>query len=283
MSKIALLTDSTANLPVELVAKHDIHVVPLKIQWGDDSLIDGVTISSDAFYARLETDPLIPTTSQPSMMDFLQMYEKLAADYDSILVMLIASGISGTVASATAAAAEFDTVPVEIVDTSTTSAGLAMVVLAAVRALAAGCDLAETAVRVRAVSDAMSLIFVVNTLKYLHRGGRIGGASRYLGTMLSIKPILMLNGTIDAVERVRGKKKALQRLVAIVAEKTQGEPVAVSVFHAKAAETAVSVLEQAKAAMQVEQDYTFELSPVLGTHAGPGTVGIACYPVSCIR
>lgn len=278
MSKIALLTDSTANLPVELVAKHDIHVVPLKIQWGDDSLIDGVTISSDAFYARLETDPLIPTTSQPSMMDFLQMYEKLAADYDSILVMLIASGISGTVASATAAAAEFDTVPVEIVDTSTTSAGLAMVVLAAVRALAAGCDLAETAVRVRAVSDAMSLIFVVNTLKYLHRGGRIGGASRYLGTMLSIKPILAFKGTVEPVTRVRGMKKAMAHLVDMVVEQSGDEPLQVALLHSKAPDLAEQLQQMLASKLKMDQIYTFDLSPVIGTHVGTGAVGLAFYP-----
>ncbi|MCA9929431.1 MAG: DegV family protein [Anaerolineales bacterium] len=278
MSKIALLTDSTANLPVELIVKHDIHVVPLKIQWGDDSLIDGVTISSDAFYARLETDPLIPTTSQPSMMDFLQMYEKLAADYDSILVMLIASGISGTVASATAAAAEFDTVPVEIVDTSTTSAGLAMVVLAAVRALAAGCDLAETAVRVRAVSDAMSLIFVVNTLKYLHRGGRIGGASRYLGTMLSIKPILAFKGTVEPVTRVRGMKKAMAHLVDMVVEQSGDEPLQVALLHSKAPDLAEQLQQMLASKLKMDQIYTFDLSPVIGTHVGTGAVGLAFYP-----
>ncbi|MCA9924964.1 MAG: DegV family protein [Anaerolineales bacterium] len=278
MSKIALLTDSTANLPVELIVKHDIHVVPLKIQWGDDSLIDGVTISSDAFYARLETDPLIPTTSQPSMMDFLQMYEKLAADYDSILVMLIASGISGTVASATAAAAEFNTVPVEIVDTSTTSAGLAMVVLAAVRALAAGCDLAETAVRVRAVSDAMSLIFVVNTLKYLHRGGRIGGASRYLGTMLSIKPILAFKGTVEPVTRLRGMKKAMAHLVDMVVEQSGDEPLQVALLHSKAPDLAEQLQQMLASKLKMDQIYTFDLSPVIGTHVGTGAVGLAFYP-----
>ena len=278
MSKIALLTDSTANLPVELIVKHDIHVVPLKIQWGDDSLIDGVTISSDAFYARLETDPLIPTTSQPSMMDFLQMYEKLAADYDSILVMLIASGISGTVASATAAAAEFNTVPVEIVDTSTTSAGLAMVVLAAVRALAAGCDLAETAVRVRAVSDAMSLIFVVNTLKYLHRGGRIGGASRYLGTMLSIKPILAFKGTVEPVTRLREMKKAMAHLVDMVVEQSGDEPLQVALLHSKAPDLAEQLQQMLASKLKMDQIYTFDLSPVIGTHVGTGAVGLAFYP-----
>ena len=283
MSKIAILTDTSANLPAETMAAYNIHTVPHNIQWGEQSFLDNVDITATEFYERLETDPLIPTTSQITMMTFLQAFEKLAETNDGILVPLISGGVSGTVDSARTAAAEFDKVPVEIVDTRSTAGGLALAVLAAGEALTAGKSLAEAAAVVRTVSDNLHVYFVVDTLKYLHRGGRIGGASRYLGTMLSIKPILMLNGTIDAVERVRGKKKALQRLVAIVAEKTQGEPVAVSVFHEKAAEKAVSVLEQAKAAMQVEQDYTFELSPVLGTHAGPGTVGIACYPVSCIR
>jgi len=278
MSKIALLTDSTANLPAELVAQHNIHVVPLKIQWGDDSFIDGVTISSDEFYARLESDPVIPTTSQPPMMEFLQIYEKLAEEYDAILVMVISSGLSGTFASATAAASEFDKVPVEIVDTNTTSAGLAMIVLAAVRALTEGCDLAETAVRVRAISDVIDLIFVVDTLKYLHKGGRIGGASRYLGTMLSIKPILSFQGSVEPVTRVRGMKKAMAHLVDIVAEKAGSDVLQVALLHSKSPEKAEILQQMLENKLKIDQIDTFDLSPVIGTHVGTGAVGLAFYP-----
>ncbi len=280
MSKIALLTDSTANLPKDMVAKHHIHVVPLKIQWGDDSLIDGVTISTDEFYERLEKDPQIPTTSQPSMMDFLQIYEKLAQEYDSILVMLIGSGISGTVASATAAAAEFDKVPLQVIDTNTTSAGLAMVVLAAVQAVAEGCDLAETAVRIQTICAGMNLLFAVDTLKYLHRGGRIGGASRYLGTMLSIKPILEFRGTVEPVARARGMKKAMVYLVDKVVEEVGADGIQVAILHAKAPALAGKLKQMLEKKLTIDKNYIFDLSPVIGTHVGSGAVGLAYYRTS---
>ena len=240
MSKIALVTDSTANLPKDVVAKYQIHVVPLKIQWGDDSLIDGVTISTDAFYERLDKDPQIPTTSQPSMMEFLQLYEKLAKEYDSILVMLIGSGISGTVASAAAAAAEFDKVPLKVIG--------------------------------------MNLLFAVDTLKYLHRGGRIGGASRYLGTMLSIKPILEFRGTVEPIARVRGMKKAMAHLVEKVVQEVGDSGIQVAILHSKTPALAEKLKQMLGQKLTIDHSYIFDLSPVIGTHVGSGAVGLAYYP-----
>ncbi|MCP5095195.1 MAG: DegV family protein [Chloroflexi bacterium] len=278
MPKIAILTDSTANLPADLVSQHGITVVPLKIQWGDDSLIDGVSITTAEFYARLATDPNIPTTSQPSMMDFLQAYEALTETHDAILVLLISSGISGTVASAIAAAAEFSKIPVEIVDTQTTSAGLALVIEAAIQGIENGGSLEEVTTIVKAVCAEVALYFVVDTLKYLHRGGRIGGASRYLGTMLSIKPILYFNGTVEALTRVRGKKKAMQHLVQIVQEKVGNEPIRVALIHVAAADTAVTLQSMLEQSLNVDNAVIYELSPVIGTHVGPGAVGFAYHP-----
>lgn len=282
MSKIAILTDTSANLPESMCTQFNIHTVPHNIQWGDESFLDSVNITTAEFYERLGQDPVIPSTSQITMITFLQAFEKLAVDHDAILVPLISSGISGTIDSAQTAVKEFDKVPVEIVDSRSTTGGLALVTLAAGHVLEAGGSLQEAAAAARTVSQNLHVYFVVDTLKYLHRGGRMGGASRYLGTMLSIKPILMLDGTIDAVDRVRGKKKALRQLVSIVAEKVKDQPVHLVIFHANAPETAVKVLDLAQSAMQVEQDYTVELSPVLGTHVGAGTVGIACYPINCL-
>ncbi len=282
MSKIAILTDTSATLPELLLSQYSIHTIPHNIQWGDESYLDSVTIQTSEFYERLANDPVIPTTAQITMAAFLEAYEKLMPDYDAILVLLLSSGVSGTINGALSAATEFDKVPVEIVDTKSTAGGLALVVLAAAEALQAGASLLEAAAVARTVSENLHVYFVVDTLKYLHRGGRIGGASRYLGTMLSIKPILTMAGTIDAVDRVRGKKKALQQLVSIVADKVQDQPVRIAVFHANVPETAVTVLNLCQAAMQIEQAYTLELSPVIGTHVGAGTVGIACYSKNII-
>jgi DegV family protein with EDD domain len=279
MSRIAILTDSSAYLPPDLVERHGIHVIPQKIHWGEETFVDGVNITPVEFYTRLAINPALPTTSQPSMHDFLRVFDGLASRYEGILVPLISSGISGTVASAQAAAAEFTKVTVEVVDTHSTSAGLALVVLAAARAVEQGCSLPEVTQIVRDVVQKLHLFFAVDTLKYLHKGGRIGGASRYLGSALSIKPILFLDkeGKIDALERVRTKKKALARLVELAEEKAGSKPVHVGVLHANVPEEAAEFQTRLAERLNCVELYTFELSPVISTHVGPGTIGLALY------
>ncbi len=279
MTKIAILTDSTANLPVEWVEKNNVRVIPLKIHWGNDTFLDGVDLTPNEFYTRLSHSKTLPTTSQPSIQDFLQAFESLANQADGIVVPLISSGISGTVASAQAAARQFSRVPVEIVDTRVTSAGQGLVVMAAARAAAQGKSLQEVRQAADEVVQRMHLFFAVDTLEYLHRGGRIGGASRYLGTVLNIKPILYfdLAGKLDALERARTKGKALQRLTALAEEKANGHPLHLSVIHANAPEIAQEFREQITHRLHCEDVFTMELSPVIGIHVGPGTIGVALY------
>jgi DegV family protein with EDD domain len=279
MSRIAILTDSSAYLPPDLLERHDIHVIPLKLHWGEETLVDGVDITPVEFYARLATSSTLPSTSQPSMHDFLQVFDRLSARYEGILVPLISSGISGTVASALAASAEFTKVPVEVVDTHSTSAGLALVVLAAARAVEQGRSLPEVTQIAREVVRKLHVFFAVDTLKYLHKGGRIGGASRYLGSALNIKPVLFFDGEgkIDALERVRTSRKALARLVELSEEKAGSNSVHVGVMHANAPEEAAEFQSRLAERLKCDQLYTFELSPVIGTHVGPGTIGLALY------
>ena len=279
MTKIAILTDSTANLPVEWVEQNNVRVIPLKIHWGNDTFLDGVDLTPNEFYTRLSHSKTLPTTSQPSIQDFLQAFESLANQADGIVVPLISSGISGTVASALAAVREFFRVPVEIVDTRVTSAGQGLVVMAAARAAAQGKSLQEVRQAADEVVQRMHLFFAVDTLEYLHRGGRIGGASRYLGTVLNIKPILYfdLDGKLDAQERARTKGKALQRLTALAEEKANGHPLHLSVIHANAPEIAQEFREQITHRLHCEEVFTMELSPVIGVHVGPGTIGVAFY------
>jgi DegV family protein with EDD domain len=279
MTKIAILTDSTANLPMEWIEQYSVRVIPLKIHWGNDTFLDGVDITPDEFYTRLSHSKSIPTTSQPAIQDFLQAFESLADRADGIVVPLISSGISGTVASAQAAARQFSRVPVEIVDTRVTSAGQALVVLAAARAAAQGKSLQEVRQAADEVVQRIHLFFAVDTLEYLHRGGRIGGASRYLGTVLNIKPILYfdLDGKLDALERARTKGKALQRLTALAEEKTNGYPLHLGVIHANAPQIAQEFREQITLHLNCKEVITLELSPVIGVHVGPGTIGIALF------
>jgi DegV family protein with EDD domain len=280
MSRIAIVTDSSANLHPEFIKDHNIRVVPLKIHWGEETLRDGVDITPSEFYKRLGKSADIPTTSQPSRQEFVQIFEELAPHCDGIIAPLISSGISGTVDSALSAQSEFSEVPVEIVDSYSTAAGLALVVIAVSQAVDAGKSFAE--IKQIAVNAAryVQLFFMVDTLEYLHKGGRIGGASRFFGSALSIKPILYLDdrGKIDALERVRTKQKALSRLIELAANIAADRPAHVGILHADAYNLAVAFRKHIKENIDCLQLDIYELSPVIGTHVGPGAIGVAVYP-----
>ncbi len=280
MSKIAIITDSTANLPVEWVKQYDIQVVPLTIHWGEESYRDGIDITPAEFYAKLAHSKAWPTTSQPSVQDFLQVYERAAEHADGIIVPLISSGISGTVSSAQLAAEEFTRVPVEVLDTHITSMGQILIILAIARSIAEGKSLSEVKQIGEEISSKLRVFFAVDTLEYLHRGGRINGASRYLGSALNIKPILYFNdeGKIDALERVRTKSKALQRILELSSQAANGKAVHIGVVHANAPEVVQTFLKEAEKQLNCLESFTVELSPVIGVHVGPGTIGIALYP-----
>ena len=280
MSRIAIVTDSSANLHPEFIKYYNIQVLPLKIHWGEETLRDGVDITPSEFYERLENSVDIPTTSQPSRQEFVKVFEELAPHCDGIIAPLISSGISGTVDSALSAQSEFSGVPVEIVDSYSTAAGLALVVIAVSQAVDAGKNFAEIKQIGVNAAHQVQLFFMVDTLEYLHRGGRIGGASRFFGSALSIKPILYLDdrGKIDALERVRTKQKALSRIIELAANVAKDRPAHVAVLHADAYSLAVEFQQQIKAHVECLQLDIYELSPVIGTHVGPGAIGVAIYP-----
>ena len=279
MTKIAILTDSTANLPVEWVKQYNILVIPLKIHWGNETLLDGVDITPNEFYTRLSHSKSLPTTSQPSIQDFLQAFERLAEGADGIVVPLISSGISGTVASAQAAARQFTRVPVEIIDTHITSMGQVLIILAAARAAEQGKSLEDVRRAADEVVKRLRVFFAVDTLEFLHRGGRINGASRYLGTALDVKPILFFNseGKIDALERVRTKRKAMQRLITLAEQQANGHPVHVGIVHTNVPQAAQEFRDEVEKRLNCKEIFTIEFSPVIGVHVGPGTIGIALY------
>jgi DegV family protein with EDD domain len=281
MSKIAIVTDSTAYLATAFIESNNIKVVPLKIHWDDDDFEDGVSATTpDEFYKRLEKSSTIPTTSQPSAEEFLRIFEELAPHCDGIVVPLISSGISGTVASAQSAVSMFSQVPVEVVDSRSTSAGLGLVVTAIAQAVSEGKSLEEIKRLAEDIIERLSVIFVVDTLKYLHKGGRIGGASRYFGSALSIKPILYFDdqGKIDALEKVRTKGKAIARLIQLAVDKSAGKPAHVGVMHANALEEVKNLREQLLEQLDCKQIEIYNISPVIGTHVGPGALGVAVYP-----
>jgi len=274
MARVAIVTDSTAYIPQDWVKKYDLSVVPLFVLWSGEELKDGVDIYPTEFYKRLEEAEEMPTTSQPTPAEFHKIYQKLAEQGRDILSIHISSKLSGTVDSAIQAKAMLPEANIEVFDSLSASMETGWHVLAAAKAAMKGASLAECKAMAEKAQANTGILFMVDTLEFLHRGGRIGGAQRFLGTALNFKPILEIqDGAIEALERVRTKRKALDRLMELIEERIDGrEPVYLSAIHANAAETAEEVLEQLAARVKPVETAITEVSPAIGTHVGPGAV-----------
>ncbi len=282
MSKVAVLTDSTAYLPNDLVEKYNIAVISQVLVWGEETMKDGVDISPTEFYERLSGAEIMPKTSQASAADFKEVLNRIVADGSDVLAILVSDKLSGTINSINQSLEFFPDANIEIVNSESIAMALGFAVLEAARAAKKGASLAECKAIAEDVKNRAGVVFAVDTLEFLHRGGRIGGASRFLGTALQLKPILEVkDGRVEAVERVRTKKKAHMRLVEIIEERTAGsESVKLATLHANAYDEARALLDAAKDRLgNVDESIFSEVSPVVGTHAGPGTVGLA-YMVS---
>ncbi len=277
MSKVAILTDSTAYLPQSLLWEYQIGVVPLKVIWGEESLDDGVDISPQEFYNRLPNSTRMPTTSQVTVGEFQAVFEGYQAKDRDVLAVLLSSGMSGTIDSANQAKDLVSGVKIEIVDSLSTTLQLGFMVLAGARCASQGGTLTDCKAAVLQARENSGVVFGVDTLEYLYRGGRIGGGKRFLGTVLNIKPILTVNeGRVDALDQARTRSKSLKRLVEIVAERTAGKTnLRLGVSHANAAEDAATVLAMATRQLEPVETMIAELSPVIGTHVGPGTISLA--------
>ena len=278
-SKIAVVTDSTAHIPDNLLEGLDISVIPVWLLWDNDRLRDGVDIEPPAFYRRLKQSRTLPTTSQPSIGEFETVYRQLATEAEAIVSVLVSSKISGTVASAQAAVERLPELKIRIVDALSSSMGLGFAALAAAKAAAAGKSLDEVVTAAEEIRDKVHLLFVVETLEYLHRGGRIGGARRMLGTALKIKPLLHLkDGLIESLSQARTKSKAIALMLEIAEERLGGKPMAeAAVVDIDSPQEGDRVAEQVKERFGLSVVHCSGVSPVVGTHVGPGTVGIAFY------
>jgi DegV family protein with EDD domain len=277
MSKIAVITDSTAYIPQELVDQYQITVAPQVLIWGEETFRDGVDISPIEFYTRLSKADIMPTTSQVAVVDFKEIYEKLHGEGKEIIAILISDLLSKTVNSAELAKQMVPEAKIMVVNSETTAMELGFLVLTAARAAADGASLEECVEAVKAAKQRSGVIFTVDTLEFLHRGGRIGGASRYLGTALKVKPLLeLMEGRIEPLEQVRTKKKAHERLVQLIVERVAGkENIRIASLHANAADDARMLLDIIKEKVNPIEVVFSEVSPVIGAQAGPGTIGIA--------
>jgi DegV family protein with EDD domain len=283
MSSIALVADSTAGLPKEYAEEHQIRVIPLYVKMGEDMYRDGVDILPDEFYERLPHSNPLPTTSQPSAGDFGKLYSELvSAGAEGIISIHLSAGVSGTVNSAQIAAKEIAGVPVEVIDTKTASAQHLFAVEACAQAIGSGASFQGAVNAARRVLDEANLIFAVDTLEYLYKGGRIGGAAALLGSVLQFKPLLhLVDGRIEALQRVRTTLRAMNRMVQVMGEWMAGKgPVEAAVIHAACPERAQALAEHLPKVLNVVNVREFPLTPVIGTHVGNGAVGVACCPIS---
>ncbi len=277
--RIAVVTDSTADIPREIVQQYGIYVVPQILIMGDQTWQDGVDIDPPAFYELLRTSPHFPASSQPSVTSFQEVFSQLSTEADGIVAVLVSNELSGTVNSALTAASNLPELPIEIVDARAVSMQLGLTVLAAARAAAAGGDLQSVANAARDLIGRVYVYFIVDTLEYLHRGGRIGAASRLVGTALSLKPVLAIcDGVVTPVTKVRTRRKALDTLFSLLEKQlAEGDQVHMAVLHVAAPEEAARLAEQLEARFKPVETIRTECGPVIGTHAGPGTVGVAFY------
>jgi len=279
MSKIALVTDSTAYIPPEIVDQYSLTVLPQVLVWGEDTYQDGVDIRPDEFYTRLQSAKTMPTTSQVSIASMKTTFEDLTEKGYHVIGIFISSKLSGTIQSAVQAIDMMDSAgqKVTILDSQSTSMAMGFQVLAAARAIEDGANLEDVIAVAEKARDHTGVYFAVDTLEFLHRGGRIGGASKFFGTALNVKPVLkLIDGRIEPLERIRTKKKAIVRVMELVTEQVQGHsPVHLATLHANSETEANELLDLASQSIDITESILTSVSPVVGTHAGPGTVGLA--------
>jgi len=279
MSKVALVTDSTAYIPKELREKYPISVVPQVVIWENVSYEDDVTMTPEQFYTRLRNTKVMPSTSQVSVVNMHRAFSTLIEQGCEVLGLFVSSKLSGTLQSAMLARDELTSGKdkVEILDSETTAMALGFQVLAVARAAVDGATMADCKALAEKSRALTGVYLTVETLEFLHRQGRIGGAQRFLGTALNLKPILAVEGgRVEPVDRVRTRGKALDRVVEIVAEKCAGKsPVRIATLHADSPNDAKILLDKITPIVNPIETVYAAVSPAVGANAGPGTVGLA--------
>lgn len=278
-SKVAVVTDSTSSLTPAMGEKYDLHVIPEYVMFGDQSYYDGVNLDAETFYRLLKNSEKLPTTSQPSVQDFVKFYSALAEKAEAIISIHISQKMSATLDSARAACQQLPGMAIQVIDSQSVSMGLGMIAIAAARAAAEGKELNEVVSFVEKLIPKVNVIFTVDTLEYLRKGGRIGGATAFLGTALSIKPVLYIkDGRIEPLEKVRTKKRAIGRILDLMAERAgKTEGLHAAVMHCNVPEEAAALGEEVKARFQPAELIVTEAGPIIGTHGGPGTLGVVFY------
>ncbi len=273
---IHLVTDSTSDIALADAEALGVHVVPLIVRFGEEQFRDGVDIDADQFYTKLEHSDIHPTTSQPSPDVFATLYKTLLADpADQVVGLHISAKLSGTLQSATLAARDFDRSRIHLVDTESVSGGLQLLVRAALEDIKAGDDAALVAEKATKRAGKVTILVLLDTLTYLHRGGRIGRAQAFVGGLLNVKPLIAVrDGEVVPVARPRSRSKGIDLIVEQVRGCTPLRGLAE--FHAAAAESMTELETRIGAAVSNVSAVLGRIGPVVGAYSGPGGLGVAC-------
>lgn len=276
--KIGILTDSTADLPDQLYAKYEIEVIPLTVNFGDKTFIDGKEINSSEFFQKVAQYNQQPTTSMPSVGNFIEKYKKLSQKYEQIISIHLSGNLSGTLNSARLAAQEFSDIDIYPVDSKSISLGLGFQVLYAARLIEAGKDVSEIKNKLAEAKNNLLLYFTVNDLTYMKEGGRIGKAQAFLGNILNINPVISIStetGEVEPLDKVRGKKKTLRKMIEIAEERIAGRDTAwIGFAHGEREKDMLEfknqLLDTVKTNYKLDTEiFETRISPTLGSHVGP--------------
>ncbi|HHX01805.1 MAG TPA: DegV family protein [Firmicutes bacterium] len=283
MPRIHVVTDSGSDLPDSIRSQYNIHLVPLSIQFGEEIYLDTVELSAEQFYQRLGESSALPSTCQPSPADFVKCYEQISEPGDHIISVHLSSRLSGTYQSAVLASTMVENRNIHIIDTKSASIGIGMVAMAISEAVQNGASVEDALALGERVMEDLQVYFVVDTLEYLRRNGRIGAASAMVGSLLNIKPVLTLaNGIVTPFDKVRGKARALKRIYDLLGDYVQthqGRKIRIGLVHSNCADEALQFADKIKSEFAIE-DFTIGLiGPTIGVHVGPGTIALLWHPI----
>jgi DegV family protein with EDD domain len=278
MSKVAVVTDSTATIQEETLQKYGIHVAPLQITWDKIRYRDGIDIQPDEFYQRLRTSATLPTTSGAIQGEFLQIFEGLRGKVDGIVVITLSKELSAAYISAINTVGMITDLPIEVIDSKLSTMAMGFGVVAAAKVASAGGSIEQVIKAARDVLAKANLFFCLDTLEYLRRGGRVNFPAAIMANLLKVKPILTLkDGKVESVAKPLTKPKALESLLNLMKEKVTETPLHVAVMHADDQDTAENLKQKIALRFQCAELFITSFTPVMGAHTGPSSIGLAFY------
>lgn len=278
--KIALLADSACDLPRELINRYGINILPLKVIYGDKTYSDRVDIEPGQVYERMPAE--IPTTSMPSLHEIKEALQRISNEgFTHVLALHLSSGLSGTSEAVKMVAREIDHLKIKVIDTKTLSLGTGWMVLEAARNIANGLSFRCIYDKLQKIQPRVRVYYIIETLEYLRKGGRIGAVASMLGSLLDIKPIISVDqdGKYFTYAKARGRKKSVAKLVEIVEQAVESRKINLAVVHGGAAGEHRGLLEKLRSLPNINELIASDISPVLGVHTGPGLLGVCFYEV----